>query len=152
MLRNPAEYIEVKLRVPKDLRLRLEAEATLRQSSLNGETLRRIESSFDDTPRATLATAAEDYGTAARDLRQVADRIENEWNRLGATQTFLLLTDLLTTKILDHNVRDASGAEISTHAWTEFFRNLEWLAKELRGIRASVDHQRRDEWSSGTQS
>ena len=44
--------------------------------------------------------------------------METEWERLEATRTFLLLADLLTTKILDHGVRD------------EFGRELSWLAKE----------------------
>jgi hypothetical protein len=138
VLRNPTEYVEVKLRVPKDLRLKLEAEATRRQSSLNGETLRRIESSFDDKPRATLATAAEDYGTSAQDIRLVTTQMETAWRQLEATQTFLLLADLITTKILDRGERD------------EAVKDLVVYARDLRRLRASVEQRCRETvWPSG---
>ena len=47
MLREPADYVEMKLRVPKDLRRKLEAEATRQQTSLNAEMMRRFEASFE---------------------------------------------------------------------------------------------------------
>ena len=148
MLRNPTEYVEVKLRVPKDLRRKLEAEAARQQTSLNGETLRRLEDSFDDKPRANLASAAHDFATIAQDLRYVATRIETERAQLEATRTFLLLVDLLTEKIVNHPVRDASGGELPAQAWTDFSRDISVYAQEVRRMRASVDQQRREEWTS----
>lgn len=148
MLRNPADYVEIKLRVPKDLRRKLEAEATRQQSSLNAEMMRRFEASFENKPRVNLEKAAQDFATAAADILHVTKRMETEWERLDATRTFLLLTDLLTEKIVNHAVRDASGGELSAQAWTDFGTDLSVYARELRRLRASVDQQRREEWTS----
>ena len=135
-------------RIRESLRAKLEAEATRQQSSLNAEMVRRLEASFEDKPRANLETAAHDFATSAQDLRQIATRIETEWERLDATRTFLLLVDLLTEKIVNHAVRDQSGGELSAQAWTDFGRDLSVYARELRRLRASVDQQRREEWTS----
>ena len=148
MPREPTDIVEPKLRIRESLRARLEAEAARQQTSLNAEMVRRLEDSFDDKPRANLATATRDFATSAQDLRQIATRIETEWERLDATRTFLLLVDLLTEKIVNHAVRDASGGELSAQAWTEFSRDLSVYARELRRLRASVDQQRREEWTS----
>jgi hypothetical protein len=56
--------------------------------------------------------------------------------------------DLLTDKIVNHAVRDQSGGELSAQAWTEFSWDLSVYARELRRLRASVDQQRREEWTS----
>jgi hypothetical protein len=146
--REPTDIVEPKLRIRESLRAKLEAEAARQQTSLNSEMVRRLEDSFDDKPRANLATAAHDFATSAQDLRHIATRIETEWERLEATRTFLLLADLLTEKILNHNVRDESGGELSAQAWTEFSWDLSVYARELRRLRASVDQQRREEWTS----
>lgn len=146
MPREPTDIVEPKLRIRESLRAKLEVEAARQQTSLNAEMVRRLEDSFDDKPRANLATATRDFATSAQDLRQIATRIETGWERLEATQTLLLLTDLLTAKVLDHNIRDASGTEIPTHAWVDFHQNLVAYAKDLRRMRASVDQRRRDEW------
>jgi hypothetical protein len=146
--REPTDIVEPKLRIRESLRAKLEAEAARQQTSLNSEMVRRLEASFDDKPRANLETAAHDYATSAQDLRQIVSEIENAWLRLEATRTFLLLADLLTEKILNHNVRDESGGELSAQAWTEFSSDLSVYARELRRMRASVDQQRREEWTS----
>jgi len=146
LARSPTDIVELKVRARESLRARLVAEAERHQVSLNNEMVTRLEASLEDKTWNDLATAAQDFATSAQDFRRIATRMETEWERLDATRTFLLLTDLLTTKILDHNVRDESGGELSAHAWTEFSMDLSWLAKELRRLRASVDQQRREEW------
>ena len=148
MPREPTDIVEPKLRIRESLRAKLEAEATRQQTSLNAEMVRRLEDSFDDKPRANLATALPDFATSAQDLRQIATRIETEWERLDATRTFLLLVDLLTEKIVNHAVRDESGGELPAQAWTDFSRDISVYARELRRMRASVDQQRREEWTS----
>ena len=100
----------------------------------------QLEASLEDKPRATLATAAEDYGTSARDIRQVTTEMENEWAGLRATQTLMLLVDLLTVKIIDHGERDEIGRELS------------WPARELQRLRAVIEQRRREEvWPPGGQ-
>jgi hypothetical protein len=143
--REATDIVEPKLRIRESLRAKLEAEAARQQTSLNSEMVRRLEDSFDDKPRANLTTAARDFATSAQDLRDIAHSMEREWERLGATRTFLLLVDLLTEKIVNHPVRDASGGELSAQAWTEFGWDLSVYAREVRRLRASVDQERREE-------
>lgn len=140
MSRSPTDSVECKLRIRESLRARLAAEAERNRVSVNSEMTRRLEASLEDKPRATLATAAEDYGTSARDIRQVTTEMENEWAGLRATQTLMLLVDLLTVKIIDHGERDEIGRELS------------WPARELQRLRAVIEQRRREEvWPPGGQ-
>jgi flagellar motor switch protein FliG len=69
MVRKPADLVPLMLRLPEDLRRRIEREATRNQRSLNAEVVRRLEDSFrsedsaqliDKTAKATAAATAAD--------------------------------------------------------------------------------------------
>ena len=140
MPRNPTDVVELKVRARESLRARLAAEAEGHRVSLNSEMVTRLEASLEDKTWNDLATTAQDFAAVAQDLRQVTTEMENEWAGLRATQTLMLLVDLLTAKIIDHGERDEIGRELS------------WPARELQRLRAVIEQRRRDEvWPSGGQ-
>jgi hypothetical protein len=59
MARKETETIQLKLRFPEKLRLRIESAAERNQRSMNGEIVHRLEQSFqrDDTAAVVKATA-----------------------------------------------------------------------------------------------
>jgi Arc-like DNA binding domain len=65
MARKPADLVPLMLRLPEDLRRRIEREANRNQRSLNAEVVRRLEQSFQSDESAQLvaktveATAAD---------------------------------------------------------------------------------------------
>jgi hypothetical protein len=150
LARSPTDIVELKVRARESLRARLVAEAERHRVSLNNEMVTRLEASLEDKTWNDLATTSQDFAAVAQDLRQVKTEMENEWAGLKATQTLMLLVDLLTAKIIDHDVRDELGQELSGQAWTEFGRDLLWPARELQRLRAVIEQRRRDEvWPSG---
>ena len=90
--------------------------------------MQRLEASLEEKPEVDIAT-----------INQVIAELENAWARLTATREVLALVDQLTKKILDHNVRDEFGRELSSAAWTEFGRDLSVYARDVRRLRATVD-------------
>jgi hypothetical protein len=150
--RKPTDIVEPKLRIRESLRARLAVEAERHRVSLNSEMVTRLEASLEDKAWNDLATITQDFAAVAQNLRQVNTEMANEWAGLRATQTLMLLVDLLTTKILDHNVRDEFGEALSGDAWVEFSRDLSWPARELQRLRAVIEQRRREEvWPSGGQ-
>jgi Arc-like DNA binding domain len=126
--RKPVDIAHVNLRIREHLRKRLEAAAKRNRISLNGEIMQRLEASFEEKPQVDIVT-----------INQVIAELENAWARLTATREVLALVDLLTTKILEHNVRDEFGRELPGEAWTEFGRDLSVYARDVRRLRATVD-------------
>jgi hypothetical protein len=126
--RKPVDIAHVNLRIREHLRKRLEAAAKRNRISLNGEVMQRLEASFEEKPQVDIVT-----------INQVIGELEKAWARLAATREVLALVDQLTTKILDHNVRDELGRELSGEAWTEFGRDLSVYARDVRRLRATVD-------------
>ena len=140
MPRKPTDIVEPKLRMRESLRARLAVEAERHRVSLNSEMVTRLEASLEDKTWNDLAAAGQDFAAVAQDLRQVTTEMENEWGGLKATQTLMLLVDLLTAKIIDHGEQD------------EIRRELSWPARELQRLRAVIEQRRREEvWPSGGQ-
>jgi hypothetical protein len=125
MPREPANTAQIKLRLSAHLRAKLTAEAERNRIPLNHEATRRLEASFDARPHATFAAAAQS-------LDILITQIEVAWARLEATREFLVLVDLITTKIIDRGERD------------EGVKDLVWPARELRRLRATVDQPLRE--------
>jgi len=73
MTRKPSQTVQLKLRFPEKIRLRIESAAERNQQSMNSEIVQRLEKSFDkddleafvtSAARSAAETAA--YGAAAR--------------------------------------------------------------------------------------
>ena len=57
MPRKPSETVQLKLRFPERLRVRIEAEAEKSERSMNAEIVHRLEQSFEGDNRADLVKA-----------------------------------------------------------------------------------------------
>jgi Arc-like DNA binding domain len=68
MPRKPSETVQLKLRFPERLRIRIEAEAKKNERSMNAEIVHRLEQSFEGDDRADLlkTVASEAAQTASR--------------------------------------------------------------------------------------
>jgi hypothetical protein len=126
--RKPVDIAHVNLRIREHLRQRLETAAKQNRISLNGEVMQRLEASLEEKPEVDIAT-----------INRVIAELENAWARLTATREVLALVDQLTAKILNHNVRDEFGRELSSAAWADFSRDLSVYARDVRRLRATVD-------------
>jgi hypothetical protein len=125
MPREPVNTAQLKFRIHKRLRAKLEFAAQRRHLTLNSEVTRRLEASFDDEIRG-------DFATIAQNLDLLITQLETAWMRLEATREVLVLGDLLTTKIINHGER---------HEWV---KDLTWPAQEWRRLRATVDQPLRE--------
>ena len=68
MARRQSETVQLKLRFPEKLRLRIEAAADRNQRSMNSEIVHRLEQSFEKEDRAAeLAKMAQAAATSAVD-------------------------------------------------------------------------------------
>ena len=138
MPRKPVDIAHVNLRIREHLRKRLEAAAKRHQVSLNSEVMQRLETSFVDKARNDFVTIAQDLNLQIADLDRQTTRMEDAWLRLDVTPDFLAAVDQLTTKILNHAVRNEFGEELSYSAWVEFGRELSVYAQDLRRLRPTV--------------
>jgi Arc-like DNA binding domain len=132
--RKPADVAHINFRIREHLRRKLEAEAKRHQVSLNSEMHSRLEQSFEATPVAKIQ----------QDIDRQITLMETAWLRFDVTPTFLALVDQLTTKILNHGVRDELGRELSGSAWVEFGRELSGYAQDVRRLRATVGQPLRE--------
>jgi hypothetical protein len=75
MPRKPSETVQLKLRFPERLRIRIEAEAEKNERSMNAEIVRRLEQSFEKDDRAALLkdAAAEAIDEALRRILASSD-------------------------------------------------------------------------------
>ena len=69
MPRKPSETVQLKLRFPERLRVRIEAEAEKSERSMNAEIVHRLEQSFEGDSRADLVkTVASEAAQRAASL------------------------------------------------------------------------------------
>ena len=120
MPRKPTDDAQIKLRISRHLRAKLDIEAKQHRISLNSEVTRRLDASL-------TAKSHGDIAAITQDLREIATELEIAWARLEATREVLVLGDLITTAIIDHGER---------FEWVE---QLAWPAKQWRRLRATVD-------------
>jgi hypothetical protein len=134
LVRKPTEVAHINFRIRESLRRKLEVDAKRNRVSLNAEMHNRLEQSYAATPVSQIY----------QNIDHQITLMETAWLRLSATHEFLSLVERLTTKILDHGVRDEAGAELSGSAWREFGWELSDHARELRRLRAAVDQPLRE--------
>ena len=101
MRRKPSETVQLKLRFPERLRVRIEAEAKKNDRSMNAEIVHRLEQSFQrDDSVALVKTVASEAAQAAAYL--VRDMTEEDFRRalpntistvsIGATEEHYVAT------------------------------------------------------------
>ncbi len=75
MTRKPYQTVQLKLRFPEKLRLRIQSAAERSKRSMNSEIVQRLEKSFEKDDLAALVTAAAD-GAAKPAARAAASMVE----------------------------------------------------------------------------
>jgi hypothetical protein len=90
MRRKPSETVQLKLRFPERLRVRIEAEAEKSERSMNAEIVHRLEQSFEGDDRGALVktVASEAAQTASRlMMKHVLSLLNRKEQRTAKPQT-----------------------------------------------------------------
>ena len=130
MVRKPTEVAHINFRIRESLRRKLEVDAKRNRVSLNAEMRDGLEQSYAATPVSV-----------SQNIDHQITLMETAWLRLSATHEFLSLVDLLTAKIIDHDVRDELGRSFQGRRGLNSAGDLLWPARELQRLRAVIEQR-----------
>ena len=139
MARPPTTDSQIKLRLMKDLRERLDQAAASNRSSLNTEVVRRLEASFAAEPFRDLAGVAKDF-------EMLGDRLDRVCDRLEATNEALALGDLIVAELdnLTATENRYDGSPEQLRARSSIIRGLAWPMQRWRNLRDVVTRRFRE--------